>query len=367
MAAYNSEHTICEAVNSIILNDEKILGEVLIIDDGSDDKTFKKIKLLKIKDKRIRVFKNKKNKGAGYCRNFLLKKTSYNYILSFDADNILPVKVLNKMHQVIIKKKADAVYYEKTHFFTNNVAKSVIYENKINNNYKINFNYIFKKGFLDNFLFKKKFIIKKKIFWPINHKFDTQSFGMNFLAKSGKIFFAKGTYYFHRQFYKLEKTYFEKSYAEGHYSRNIFLIFLNQFNSFNSSTQKKILKFDIFKKNLINGPNLYKLLKSLYLKKKTSIKNKNDLEFSKIFELILKNFTQKKYEIAKKNIFILRKKYKNLIGLEYLHYLCVSYQKYGINHNIDDLIDNDFKTYNRVYSLRLKIFKISNFLQNLFS
>ncbi len=40
--------------------------EIVIIDDGSDDKTFEKLTYLKKKEKRIKVFKNFRNKGKGY-------------------------------------------------------------------------------------------------------------------------------------------------------------------------------------------------------------------------------------------------------------------------------------------------------------
>ncbi|MBD1166996.1 glycosyltransferase family 2 protein [Pelagibacterales bacterium SAG-MED09] len=47
--------------NSFIKN-----WEIVIIDDGSDDKTFKKLIYLKKKEKRIKIFKNFRNKGKGY-------------------------------------------------------------------------------------------------------------------------------------------------------------------------------------------------------------------------------------------------------------------------------------------------------------
>ena len=57
---------ILKLIKKIKKNSFIKIWEIVIIDDGSNDKTFKKLIDLKKKEKRIKIFKNSKNKGKGY-------------------------------------------------------------------------------------------------------------------------------------------------------------------------------------------------------------------------------------------------------------------------------------------------------------
>ena len=63
---YNRDKLIKDSVNSV-LNQTYDNIEVIIVDDGSTDKTEKVIK--KIKDKRIKYIKLDKNYGSAYAKN----------------------------------------------------------------------------------------------------------------------------------------------------------------------------------------------------------------------------------------------------------------------------------------------------------
>ena len=78
--AYNEEKTISEVVKRT----KKFVDEVIIIDDGSEDKTFELAK----KQGAI-VLRNKKNKGVGFSRRKGLKKAvslGADVIITLDAD-----------------------------------------------------------------------------------------------------------------------------------------------------------------------------------------------------------------------------------------------------------------------------------------
>ena len=64
----------------------KILCEIILIDDGSTDKTFKKLQLIKKKNKFIKIIKNKKNIGKSYSILQGIKKSKYNNVIMIDCD-----------------------------------------------------------------------------------------------------------------------------------------------------------------------------------------------------------------------------------------------------------------------------------------
>ena len=103
--AYNSEKYILKCLNSI-LNDKFSDLEVIVVNDGSKDRTNEIIE--NIKDNRIRLFNNE-NHGVSYSRNYGLKKALGKYIMFVDADDTLEKDSLYKMMNVIIKENADIV------------------------------------------------------------------------------------------------------------------------------------------------------------------------------------------------------------------------------------------------------------------
>ena len=60
---------------------------MIIVDDCSDKKTIKVLKKFS-KNKKIKVYWLKRNKGAGYCRNLGIKKSKSPYLAFIDSDDI---------------------------------------------------------------------------------------------------------------------------------------------------------------------------------------------------------------------------------------------------------------------------------------
>lgn len=86
MPAYNAEKYIIDAVNSIIVQSYHN-WELIIVNDGSNDKTLEVLK--PFVDARIRVI-NKGNFGAAAARNTAFKNSKGGYIIFLDADDWLP-------------------------------------------------------------------------------------------------------------------------------------------------------------------------------------------------------------------------------------------------------------------------------------
>ena len=83
---FNSSDSINETIKSII--DQTFKNwKLIIVDDCSDKKTRTLLKKFS-KNKRIKIYWLKKNKGAGYCRNYAIKKSKSPYLAFIDSDDI---------------------------------------------------------------------------------------------------------------------------------------------------------------------------------------------------------------------------------------------------------------------------------------
>ena len=124
---YNSDLFLNETIRSIKYQTHKN-WELIIVDDNSNKKTKNILFNLK-KDKRIKIFYLKKNKGAGYCRNIALKKAKAKYIAFIDSDDIWNKNKLTQQLNYMNKTGYDFTY---TSYFTfrNFHKKRII--NKIN-------------------------------------------------------------------------------------------------------------------------------------------------------------------------------------------------------------------------------------------
>lgn len=102
---YNAERFIAEAIDSI-LNQTYQDFEILIIDDGSTDKSRDILDYYLQKDDRIRVLYNQCNRGVGYTRNRGVKEAKGKYLATMDADDIAVSTRLEKEVDYLERNKA---------------------------------------------------------------------------------------------------------------------------------------------------------------------------------------------------------------------------------------------------------------------
>lgn len=95
ISAFNHEKYVAESIKSII-NQTFENFELIVVDNGSSDSTYKILK--GIKDPRIRIFRIKKNVGFSHALNYVLKRTRGEYISLFSSDDIsLPNKLAKQV------------------------------------------------------------------------------------------------------------------------------------------------------------------------------------------------------------------------------------------------------------------------------
>ena len=118
---YNSHKFIKKTIRSVI-NQNFYSWELIIVDDASNEKT--KIILKRIQRyKKIRIYWLSKNKGAGYCRNFAIKKSKSKYIAFIDSDDIWKK---NKLKNQINFMKKNNYSFTYTNYETFGKKKKII-------------------------------------------------------------------------------------------------------------------------------------------------------------------------------------------------------------------------------------------------
>jgi len=91
LSVYNDDKNIKTSIDSILSQSYKNI-ELLVMDDCSTDKTYDILK--DIKDRRLRIFRNKDNQGLTKSLNILIKKSKGQILARQDSDDIsLPTRL----------------------------------------------------------------------------------------------------------------------------------------------------------------------------------------------------------------------------------------------------------------------------------
>ncbi len=118
----NEERNIERCLKSLLFCDQ-----IIIIDDYSDDKTIDKIKSLINKNKKIdiKIIKRRLNNNFADQKNFAIKQTRYQWILSIDADEELTQELKDEIKILFDNpdKLVDGYYLKRRDFFWNKEMK----------------------------------------------------------------------------------------------------------------------------------------------------------------------------------------------------------------------------------------------------
>lgn len=108
----STEKTVYSALNQKYAN-----FEVIVVDDGSEDDTWKRVS--KINDPNLKIFRHNTNKGGNAARNTGIKKSSGKYIAFLDSDDTWDPMKLDEQIKILQETDVEAVYCDIKHTFDN--------------------------------------------------------------------------------------------------------------------------------------------------------------------------------------------------------------------------------------------------------
>jgi glycosyltransferase involved in cell wall biosynthesis len=98
--AYNAEKSIQDTLQSVTAQSYRNI-EVLVVDDGSNDRTAEIVHCLSKSDRRIALLQQR-NHGVGAARNLALRKATGKFIAPVDADDIWASQKLEKQVRCLL-------------------------------------------------------------------------------------------------------------------------------------------------------------------------------------------------------------------------------------------------------------------------
>lgn len=204
MPVYNEENSVAkviETVQKISINAEK---EILVVDDGSTDGTWKVLTSIKNQDSRIKIFHHDKNKGKGAALKTGFDNVTGDIIIIQDADLEYDPREYINLLGPIVDYDADVVYGSRlsggrpvrVYMFWHKIGNSVL-------------------TFLTNILYNTTItdmetgykVFKKEVIKDINIKSKDFTVEAELTAK----IFKKNKY----KVYEIPISYYGRSYKEG--------------------------------------------------------------------------------------------------------------------------------------------------------
>ena len=199
---YNAEDYIHECLISIKDQSHPNI-EVILIDDGSIDKSGEIIKQICLNDERF-IYIRQLNQGPASARNTGLKLASGEYIFFVDNDDLIAPKAINKMCRIADKYKPDIVIGNTLCFDDENVflyrpfhdskikicsGKDYFCESVKNNHFTV---------MLYNYMYRKSFIKDKNLTFDINLTHEDELWTPLALLSANKVIYMPIIHYYYR-------------------------------------------------------------------------------------------------------------------------------------------------------------------------
>lgn len=201
---YNVEKYLKRCLDSIFLqNIDSSVYEVIVVNDGSPDKSSKIISKYATLYKNLIVI-NQKNQGLSIARNNGINAASGDYIWCVDSDDWLADGSLITIIELLKQNKVDVISMLSIRIsdVTDEILKTDSFRPKLCNKTIVNGpDYLFDGGFdgiVQLFVFKRKFLETNKLFFYPRIVHEDNEFCMRALYLAKNIYLLKTPTYYYR-------------------------------------------------------------------------------------------------------------------------------------------------------------------------
>lgn len=198
---YNVEKYLKKCINSVISQSYKNI-EILLVDDGSTDKSGIILDEYAKKDARIKVY-HKKNEGLSSARNYGLKKCKGMYVCFVDSDDFVSKCMLENLLNNLLETKSDiSVCGIKCFYDGDTISEQFTHEYFVYNNKEALLKMIdYKSGVSPNAVNK---MYKRKLFtndclYPIGKLYEDMGVTARLFNKCNRIVYTPDCYYYYLQ------------------------------------------------------------------------------------------------------------------------------------------------------------------------
>ncbi len=198
---YNTHKYLKRCLNSIISQTFKDY-EVILIDDGSTDYSYKIAERYKLRYNNIKLYKQE-NKGVASARNKGVLMAKGEYVAFVDSDDFIHKDYLKRMINVALQTNADVVCCNFYWLFNNEIAiknyincKTGLFSNIAALNLVISDTYM--QSYLWNKLWKRDLFVSLNIEFP-NMFFEDIATSFKLIYYANKVYIMKDSLYYYTQ------------------------------------------------------------------------------------------------------------------------------------------------------------------------
>ena len=196
MPVYKVEKYLAESIESVLRQDHQNL-ELILIDDGSPDRSGEICDAYAARDSRVRVI-HQKNGGAAAAKNAGLRVASGTYLSFVDSDDFLQPNVFGYMLQVLKNSHADAAQFSFQDLYRTHTEPQILQPCVLNEkDYLVRFTKDWTCALLWNKLYKRSLF--DGVFFEEGHKIDDEYFTYRGFLEPCRVVFDDTVIYNYRK------------------------------------------------------------------------------------------------------------------------------------------------------------------------
>jgi hypothetical protein len=200
MPAFECAATVEQSLASIIDTNLGPDDEILVVDDGSNDDTVRRVERLAARESRLRLIRHARNKGGAAARNTAVEAALHPVLFCLDSDNLLAVASVAPLRDFLVQEGADVAAFQELRYFVDSPARPTHL-------------WRFKPGVVSlgdylagtivpgasgNYLFTRASWERANGYPQGAGALDTWGFGLRQVATGARMTTLPGTFYFHR-------------------------------------------------------------------------------------------------------------------------------------------------------------------------